>query len=138
MTNGFVLSLTAGVISLIAGAVLVWGYYHVGASIGPPTDRTHEELVSNYIEERADNPPSEDITRLLFGVAVVADRVESFARGTIEMLVWPSHIFFIVAVLCFSAAFCQRPSRKNANSPNKTLQLTGHSAVQLIHGTIWH
>jgi hypothetical protein len=112
MTSGFALSLAAGIFSLIAGAVAIWGCYHVGDSIGPPKDRTHEELAANYIEKRSDNPPEEDITKLLLGVAVVADRIESFARGTIEMLFWLSSIFFTVAVLCFGAAFCQRPSRR--------------------------
>ena len=116
MTNGFSLSLAAGIIALITGAVLIWGYHHINEAIGEPKDRSSEELVTSYIEGRLSNPPDEESSQILLDLAVLADRAESWARTSAEVVFWPSLSFFGVAALCFLSAYYQRPPRKNRES----------------------
>jgi hypothetical protein len=116
VTNGFVLNLSAGVIAFIAGIVLIWGHQHIGESMGPPENRSTEEVSANYLRERAGNPPDEDVSQLLLDVSVVADLHRSTARGMLEVLIWPSRIFLILSGICFLAAYYERPASSKRGS----------------------
>jgi hypothetical protein len=115
--NGFALNLTAGIIALIAGIVLIWGHQHIGESMGPPENRSLEEASANYLRERAGNPPDEELSQILLDVSVAADLHLSTARGMLEVLIWPSRIFLILSGLCFLAAFFQRPASSERGAP---------------------